>query len=153
MQSGFSSFGNGLGTLRGIAGVFIAATVALCLAAQPAMSLPGECTGTQAVVVDNNGDLEWQLECGGTCPSSKTCKSRNASGPSGDFKFCGCEGGDFDSCCTVVLVQNSEGDWEPESYGNCPSCPLSGICLIATVGDGSEDTTAQPACSLIPSPR
>lgn len=96
------------------------------------------CTG-YSTYTDGNGKLK--LLCAGQCNSPKTCKSRSGSDEIGSFDFCGCEAGDYDTCCTVIIRHPEEGTPAAVAYGSCTAqgCPGGGPCQIS---GGSN----QPSC-------
>lgn len=96
-----------------------------------------DCTGT--AVSNSGGTLS--LICSGTCTTG-SCAAQTGTDAQGEFTYCGCNPGDTDSCCTVVLRKIS-GIWTPSKYGSCPACPAAGSCKLC----GSD---YEPVCGQCP---
>lgn len=99
-----------------------AALVAFLVPIRPAFAF--DCTGT--AVANNGGTLS--LICSGTCTTG-SCAVQTGTDAQGEFQYCGCNSGDTDSCCTVVL-RKIAGVWTPKKYGSCPACPAAGSCKL-----------------------
>ncbi len=79
------------------------------------------------------------LICGGTCSGGGSCESRgDGMDDRGAFSYCGCQSGDYDNCCTVVL---RDGIARPR--GTCPPCGATGQCSLQDNPNGS---LREPTC-------
>lgn len=90
-----------------------------------------DCTGAGALKVGQH----WELVCAGTCTEGN-CNTKEGTDATGPLKFCGCNGTDFDTCCTVVLR-----DGDPVWYGSCTAAGCTGGGPCALSGSGK-----QPIC-------
>lgn len=99
------------------------------------------CTGTGATWVPTPAPGHWEVNCAGTCTGSGNCRSRAG----GVGTICNCtatgEGSLPNPCCNTGLDANGA----PTTYGNCQSCPLSGLCTLAC-NDPQNPTECEAYC-------
>jgi len=110
--------------------------------ARPAILEDPPCKGTRA----NRTAVgqPWTLTCAGDCPAAKTCKSRSITCNGVQITACACNGGTVcpdTNCCSVVL--NDSG--VPITYGDCPSCPTTGPCVLCP-DNPTTPLQYQPVC-------
>jgi hypothetical protein len=93
-----------------------------------------DCRGTKALKVGTPPNDKWQLDCSGDC-NPGSCKERPASDSIGNFIHCGCSSSDVENCCNTILRSNNADPevFGPATGGDCPSCPLAGLCLLGTI--------------------
>lgn len=80
--------------------------------------------------------------CIGTCDSG-SCSPQDGDWDrdgTADYKYCGCPNKGEPACCHLILWTNTTPH-QPDTRGDCPSCPLTGGC--ARIGQG---VNAQAAC-------
>jgi hypothetical protein len=97
------------------------------------LSPPSDCHGAGANLVGT--PPVWTLDCLGTCPSPNNCEKRTGSDAQGAFVHCGCRNSDVEDCCNTILRANAADPptYTPEAKGDCPACPLTGVCTLQTI--------------------
>jgi hypothetical protein len=82
------------------------------------------------------------LICSGTCASGECTSFGDGLDEKGPFSYCGCQSGDIDTCCTVVLR-----DGIARARGTCPPCGATGLCDIQdNLPDGNLN---EPVCNPV----
>ena len=72
------------------------------------------------------------MTCTGTCTAPAVCHEEAGNGPGGaGYVHCACAPATQPACCHLV---RKTSDNTFHHHGDCPSCPLGGICIRAGAG-------------------
>ena len=88
------------------------------------------CAGTGHFGSSSTGPT-YTMSCTGTCLDQSGCTLQaNPGGPNGGYFYCGCPDEGEEACCHVVkYFVTPPGQSHPFGVaGDCPSCPLPGVC-------------------------
>ena len=76
------------------------------------------------------------LQCSGDCPGQISCKKHYRDNVTPPHWWCGCSNLDRNQdeyrCCHLVQVYNAGDENVYSINGDCPSCPLTGLCTLGT---------------------